>query len=72
MRDKQAVREEVWDHLTESGVARFPGAHGRIPNFDGASDAAARLAELDEWRRAATVKGNPDMPQLPVRTRALR
>ena len=71
VRDKQAVRQAVWDRLSELGVARFPGAQGRIPNFDGAADAATRLAELDEWQRAATVKCNPDMPQLPVRTRAL-
>jgi len=71
VRDKQAVREEVWDRLTKLGVARFPGAQGRIPNFEGAADAAARLAGLDEWQRGATVKCNPDMPQLPVRTRAL-
>lgn len=71
MDDKQAVRTEVWERMTELGAARFPGAHGRIPNFDGAAAAAERLAGLEEWRAAATVKCNPDMPQLPVRTRAL-
>jgi 5-formyltetrahydrofolate cyclo-ligase len=71
MLDKQSVRTEVWERMTADGVARFPGATGRIPNFDGAAAAAARLAETDEWRAARTVKCNPDMPQLPVRTRAL-
>lgn len=33
---------------------------------------AERLAELDEWQRAATVKANPDWAQLPVRIRALK
>ncbi|MGH2719997.1 MAG: 5-formyltetrahydrofolate cyclo-ligase, partial [Actinomycetota bacterium] len=33
--------------------------------------AAARLAALPEWERAAALKANPDSPQLPVRTRAL-
>jgi 5-formyltetrahydrofolate cyclo-ligase len=70
-KDKQAVRERAWEALTDAGVAGFPGAKGRIPNFTGAGLAAERLAQRDEWAAAATVKSNPDMPQLPVRTRAL-
>jgi 5-formyltetrahydrofolate cyclo-ligase len=65
--EKQAVRERVWALLRERGVARFPGARGRIPNFTGAEAAAERLATLDEWRAAAALKANPDSPQLPVR-----
>ena len=57
--------------MTDAGVVGFPGARGRIPNFTGAADAARRLAETDEWQAAANVKANPDMPQLPVRARAL-
>ena len=68
---KQEVRERVWALLTEKGVARFPGARGRIPNFKGADEAAALLAKNDEWSAAATLKSNPDAPQLPVRARAL-
>ena len=70
--DKQDLRERVWDALEESGVARFPfPPHGRIPNFEGATAAADRLAELPEWRGAGTLKANPDAPQLPARRRAL-
>jgi 5-formyltetrahydrofolate cyclo-ligase len=69
--DKQAVRERVWTALETERVAGFPGARGRIPNFVGAGTAADRLAELDEWQRTAALKSNPDMPQLPVRARAL-
>jgi 5-formyltetrahydrofolate cyclo-ligase len=70
---KQALRERIWDELEESGEARFPyPPHGRIPNFAGADDAAARLAESDAWRDAESVKSNPDSPQLPVRRAALR
>jgi 5-formyltetrahydrofolate cyclo-ligase len=54
-----------------AGVARFPGAEGRIPNFVGAEAAAERLRARPEWARASTVKANPDSPQLPVRLRAL-
>ncbi len=71
-RSKQPIRERVWSLLTERGVARFPGALGRIPNFIGAEAAARRLAESPAWRAARVVKCNPDAPQLPVRVLALR
>ena len=61
----------MWALLRERGVARFPGARGRIPNFTGAEAAAERLADLGEWQAARTIKANPDSPQLPVRRRAL-
>jgi 5-formyltetrahydrofolate cyclo-ligase len=69
--DKQAVRERVWEAMTAAKVVGFPGAKGRIPNFTGAADAARALADLPEWQTADTVKSNPDMPQLPVRAKAL-
>ncbi|MFP3899387.1 MAG: 5-formyltetrahydrofolate cyclo-ligase [Acidimicrobiia bacterium] len=69
--DKQAWRERVWAAMTEARVARFPGARGRIPNFTGAERAAARLAGTGAWERAAALKANPDLPQLPVRAAAL-
>ena len=71
--DKQAVREAVWDAFDEGDQARFPfPPHDRIPNFAGADAAAERLAETDAWAQAATLKANPDAPQLPVRRAALR
>lgn len=69
---KQAIRDRIWTLLEERGVAAFPGARGRIPNFVGASRAADRLAALDEWRAAKVIKSNPDAPQRYVRLRALR
>ena len=65
------MREDVWEALRAAKVARFPGAVGRIPNFTGAEAAADRLRDLPAWKNAATVKANPDSPQLPVRQRAL-
>jgi 5-formyltetrahydrofolate cyclo-ligase len=65
------VRERVWSLLEREGVARFPGARGRIPNFSGAEAAAERLARLREWNGTTVIKANPDAPQLPVRARAL-
>jgi len=67
---KQQIRERVWELLKCEGAARFPGARGRIPNFPGAEQAAARVAELAEWQAAAVLKANPDSPQLSVRRRA--
>ncbi len=68
---KAALRDEVWGAMTDARAARFPGAAGRIPNFVGAERAAERLRQTDTWRRARTVKANPDAPQWPVRQRAL-
>ncbi len=68
---KAALRDQVWAAMSAAGVARFPGAAGRIPNFTGAEAAAQRLRELPEWRAARGLKANPDLPQLPVRQRAL-
>lgn len=68
---KQKLRECTWRRMEAVNVVRFPGAWGRIPNFEGATDAAKLLTTLDEWRSARTLKANPDSPQAPVRANAL-
>ncbi|QJA06077.1 5-formyltetrahydrofolate cyclo-ligase [Thermosulfurimonas marina] len=70
-RRKKELREAVWRRLTEAGVARFPGAWGRIPNFVGAEEAARRALELPEVQRARVVFVNPDSPQYPLRAELL-
>lgn len=70
-RAKQAIRNRIWDLLEREGAAP-PGVHGHIPDFIGAEQAAARLAELDIWKRARIIMANPDKAQLPVRIRALQ
>lgn len=67
---KDVVRHEVWRSLELSGTAVGP-AWSMIPNFVGADTAAWRLAQTPEWKRARTVKTNPDAPQIPIRLRAL-
>ncbi len=67
---KDAVRSEVWRSLETTGTSVGP-AWSLIPNFVGADTAAWRLAQTDEWKRARTVKTNPDAPQIPIRLRAL-
>jgi 5-formyltetrahydrofolate cyclo-ligase len=68
---KDELRRRIWGRLEDEGASRFPGARGRIPNFTGAEEAADRLAGTEPWRRAETLKANPDSPQWPVRQRAL-
>jgi 5-formyltetrahydrofolate cyclo-ligase len=57
--------------MDREGVSRFPGAEGRIPNFAGAKPAAERLAAHRTWKRARTIKANPDSPQTHARRQAL-
>jgi 5-formyltetrahydrofolate cyclo-ligase len=69
-RNKDTVRDAVWGALEEGGMALGP-VWSHIPNFIGADMAAWRLAQTEAWKRARTVKCNPDPPQIPVRLRAL-
>jgi len=69
---KDAARQYVWDALEEQGAARFPfPPHGRIPNFDGAAEAAERLFAHPLLAEAKRIKVNPDAPQRYVRIEAL-
>ncbi|MEU5437690.1 5-formyltetrahydrofolate cyclo-ligase [Streptomyces sp. NPDC020719] len=70
-REKQRVRERVWDLLGSADAVHDASVHGRIPNFKGAERAADRLADLRQWQAARIVKAVPDKAQLPVRARAL-
>ena len=72
MVEKRELRRARWDALRAAGAARFPGAAGRIPNFTGAEAAAELLARERVWQRASVLKCNPDLPQRPVRHRALK
>lgn len=71
MRSKEAIRRSVWTAMEREGVARFPGAKERIPNFANARAAAERLGRHPAWRRAKTIKANPDAPQTHSRRLAL-
>ncbi len=71
MDTKDAHRKAVWRLMEEKRVARFPGTRGRIPNFIGAERAACLLSQSPLWKKARTIKINPDSPQRPVRQRAL-
>jgi 5-formyltetrahydrofolate cyclo-ligase len=71
IRSKEAVRRSVWAAMEREGVSRFPGAPDRIPNFANARGAAERLGKHPVWKRAKTIKANPDAPQTHSRRLAL-
>jgi 5-formyltetrahydrofolate cyclo-ligase len=65
---KSEIRKHVWDELESENIATFPRpVHGRIPNFKGANEAANKLIELEEFKKAKMLKVNPDAPQRSVR-----
>ncbi|CAI0396185.1 unnamed protein product [Linum tenue] len=65
---KWIIRKRVWDLMEARNFAQNPRpVHHRIPNFVGASTAAQKLGELEEFQRASCVKVNPDSPQKQVR-----
>ena len=68
---KGSLRKERWIGLAKAGGARFPGTFGRIPNFVGAEQAAELLCTQPLFRRASYIECNLDLPQRPVRYRAL-
>jgi 5-formyltetrahydrofolate cyclo-ligase len=70
--EKQKIRERIWKLLEEKKASRFPGAHGRIPNFVGSEGCAPWLNQLSEWRNAKVIKSNPDSPQRQIRYEALK
>ena len=71
MRDKWAIREEVWTALETARVVRGRSVHDKIPHFIGCDDAALQVNELPEWQAARAVKSNPDQAQRPLRQLAL-
>jgi 5-formyltetrahydrofolate cyclo-ligase len=71
MRTKDAIRRSIWTAMERESVSRFPGAQGRIPNFANARAAAERLASQPVWKKAKTIKANPDAPQTHARRLAL-
>ena len=58
--------------MQSEGVARFPGARGRIPNFIGAEQCRSTLPQLEVWQSARFIKANPDSPQRAIRHLALK
>ena len=71
--DKASARDHVWGALEDQKLGAYPfPIRGRIPNFRGAREAAARLFETPLLQQARRIKVNPDSPQRFVRAEALR
>ncbi|MBD1920008.1 5-formyltetrahydrofolate cyclo-ligase [Microcoleus sp. FACHB-831] len=69
--DKDNLRADIWSLLKQKGVA-VGDPQGHIPNFVGSQTAAEQLTNLPIWQQAKAIKCNPDSPQIPVRSRALK
>ncbi|XP_015597153.1 methenyltetrahydrofolate synthase domain-containing protein isoform X2 [Cephus cinctus] len=69
---KYNYRKKIWDFMKKNELANFPlSIYNRIPNFKGATEAAQRLAELEEFRNAKVIKIKPDKSQEPIRALSL-
>ena len=65
---KEEIRRTVWDQLEQTNQAVSPRpVHQRIPNYQGAEQAALLLAGLQEFREARRLKVNLDKAQEEVR-----
>ncbi|MBD1907489.1 5-formyltetrahydrofolate cyclo-ligase [Funiculus sociatus GB2-A5] len=69
--DKDNLRADIWSLLKQKGLA-IGDPQGHIPNFVGSQKAAEQLADLPIWQQSKAIKCNPDSPQIPVRSRALK
>ncbi|KAK4875414.1 hypothetical protein RN001_011836 [Aquatica leii] len=69
---KYSIRKRVWEHLERNGFSSFPRpVYGRIPNFKGCEDAAAKLSSIDAYNNCQSIEVNPDKPQEAARILAL-
>jgi len=69
---KQVLRETIYEEMEKRGIARFPlPCRGRVPNFEGAEEAAEKFRELEFYKRASIILVSPDSPQAPVRRNIL-
>lgn len=69
---KATIRQKVWECMEKNDLANFPRpVYKRIPNFKGANLAGQKVAALDEFKAAKTVKVNPDKAQEEVRYQVL-
>ncbi|KAB0794922.1 hypothetical protein PPYR_11761 [Photinus pyralis] len=69
---KHSIRTRVWQHFERNGISSFPRpVYGRIPNFKGCEDAAAKLSSIDAYNNCKNIEVNPDKPQEGARVLAL-
>jgi 5-formyltetrahydrofolate cyclo-ligase len=72
MKDKELLREKIWNHLTINKLTAGGICTGRIPKFKGAMKAAVMLKNTPEWAESQIIFCSPDSAQMKVREYALR
>ena len=74
VREKQSIREKVWNKLEEKQAVRPypPSCFGKIPNFRGNNFASDKVTNLREFRRAKVIKVNPSLAQMDLRHEILK
>lgn len=65
MKDKETIRNIVWEKLQKEGISHSP--YGRIPPFKGQEEAAELLRKLKIYKNAKKIFVPPDQAQYPVR-----
>lgn len=61
---KAAIRDVIWKYIEENDLADFPRpVTRRIPNVKGAATAAEMIPTMEQFKKAHTIKINPDKPQ---------
>ena len=69
---KAEIRQRIWDYMERNDQANSPRpVYHRIPNFKGANAAGEKIVSMDAFKKARTVKVNPDKPQEFVRYKTL-
>ena len=65
MRDKFAIREEVWTALEQAKVVRGRTVHDKIPDFYGSKEAAERVFDLAVWQARSGYQEQPGQGPAP-------
>ncbi|XP_055625731.1 uncharacterized protein LOC129768246 [Toxorhynchites rutilus septentrionalis] len=71
---KRSLRLDIWQKMREmklSPLRRF-SIFNKIPNFTGADEAAEKLAQTEEFKKANTIKVNIDLAQQHVKLEVLK
>ncbi len=69
---KKKLRTRIWNILESKNVALPPKPiHHRVPNFKGANRAAEIISKTQSFRKASTIKIDPDSPLKHIRAQAL-
>ncbi len=61
-KNKQEIREYIWNLLERNGVALFPN-RGHIPNFKGVEKTIEKIKSIELWKKAKVIFISPDTPQ---------